>query len=67
MAILSSKGVTPEMKFTCCDCQDKITGERVIKGEYLYIVKANREEPMKSVFRCECCQDEWSERNSSDD
>jgi len=55
MAILSKSGVKPEMTFRCCDCGDLITGQRVIEGEYLHIVAANREIPEASVFRCECC------------
>lgn len=62
MAILSKKGVTSGMSFYCCDCSDQITGQQVIDGEYLTIVAANREVPEASVFRCECCQDEYEER-----
>ena len=61
--ILSKSGVKPEMQFRCCDCGDTITGQQVIAGDYLYIVKANREHPEASVFRCECCQDEYEERH----
>lgn len=63
MAILSKAGVNSEMSFRCCDCGDVITGQQVIDGEFLYIVKANRESPVASVFRCECCQDEYEERS----
>ena len=66
MAILSRAGVKPEMEFRCCDCSDIITGQQVIDGDYLYIVKADRENPAASVFRCECCQDEWEERRQGD-
>lgn len=62
MAILSKAGVTPQMVFHCCDCDDIITGKQVLEGEYLYIVEANRETPEASIFRCECCQDEYEER-----
>ena len=58
MAIHSKSGVKQEMKFRCCDCGDLITGQRVIEGEYLHIVAANREIPEASIFRCECCQDD---------
>ena len=34
----------------------------ILEGDDLYIVKANREIPEASVFRCECCQDEYEER-----
>jgi len=60
--ILSKAGVIPEMSFRCCECDDTITGQHVIDGEYLYIVAANREIPEASIFRCECCQEEWEER-----
>ncbi len=62
MAILSKSGVKPEIKFRCCDCGDLIAGQQVIEGEYLHIVAANRENPEASVFRCECCQDDYEER-----
>jgi hypothetical protein len=62
MAILSSKGVKPEMKFVCCDCTEIISGQQVIEGERLHIVMANRNEPETFVFRCECCHDDWEEK-----
>jgi hypothetical protein len=62
MSILSRVGVKPEMRFTCCDCAESISGQKVIEGEYLYIVKADRNNPENSVFRCECCQDDWEEK-----
>ncbi len=61
MAILSKSGVVPAMTFQCCDCGDLITGRQIIEGEYLHIVAANREHPEASVFRCECCQDDYEE------
>jgi len=64
MAILSRVGVKPDMQFLCCDCGGIVTGNAVITGEYLYIVCANKQNPLDGTFRCECCQDEWEERNS---
>ena len=61
MSILSRAGVQPGMTFKCCDCGDTITGKQVIEGEYLHIVQADRECPEASIFRCECCQDEYEE------
>ena len=52
---------TMGMYFDDCDCGDTITGQRIIEGEYLHIVQANRENPEASVFRCECCQDDHEE------
>jgi len=63
MAILSKTGVRSEMSFRCCVCGDRITGQQVLDGEYLYIVAVNREHPEASDFRCECCQDEYEERH----
>lgn len=57
MSILSAVGVTSDMKFKCCDCGDTVTGQNILDGEYLYIVKKNKEKPQDSWFRCECCQD----------
>ena len=62
MSILSRAGVQPGMTFKCGDCNDTITGQQVLEGEYLHIVQVNREYPEASVFRCACCQDEWEER-----
>jgi len=49
MSLLSRKGVTPDMKFTCCDCGDVTTGAEVI----------DRVEPSRTLLRCECCQDDY--------
>jgi hypothetical protein len=62
MAILGKQGVTPAMLFKCVDCQDIITGQAVLEGEYLYIVKRDKEKPTASTFRCECCQDDVEDR-----
>ena len=62
MAILGTQGVTPAMKFVCVDCKDVITGQSVLDGEYLYIVKRDKENPTASTFRCECCQDDHDEQ-----
>lgn len=61
MAILSTKGIKPEMKFVCSVCHYEITGQNILDGEHLHIVKANKENPEKSIFRCECCHEEWLE------
>lgn len=62
MGILSTKGVSKEMKFTCCSCGDAVTGEEVLDGAYLYIIKADKENIKNSLFRCECCQDDFEDR-----
>jgi ribosomal protein L34E len=56
--ILSKRGVTPTMRFTCCDCGQVTTGLEVIRGEHVHIVVKNEKDPLRSVWRCECCQDE---------
>ncbi|MGW8178894.1 MAG: hypothetical protein ACWGQW_09055 [bacterium] len=62
MPILGKKGVTPEMEFKCCECGDTVTGSQVISNAvYLHIVSVNAVNPMKSVFRCELCQEEKEE------
>lgn len=63
MSILGKSGVTPEMKFVCVDCKDVITGQAVLEGEYLYVVKRNKENAAASTFRCECCQDDVDDRD----
>lgn len=65
MAILGKKGVTPEMEFKCNDCSHTVTGQAVLNGEYLHIIEKNTVNPTLSVFRCECCQDDWEENNCS--
>lgn len=62
MAILGKQGVTPTMEFKCIDCKDVIDGQAVLDGEYLYIVKRDKENPTASTFRCECCQDDVEDR-----
>lgn len=59
MSILGARGVKPDMKFTCDDCGETFTGRDVIEGRVeLTLVEVNKAEPLKSVFRCECCQDD---------
>ena len=53
------------MEFKCNDCSHTVTGQAVLNGEYLYIVEKNTVNPTLSVFRCECCQDDWEENNCS--
>lgn len=67
MAILSTRGVKPEMVFHCCDCGDTITGQQVLNGDYLHIVKVDKENPINSTFRCECCQDDYHEKHCTCD
>ena len=63
MPILGKDGVLPEMEFKCNDCGDIVNGDDIINGEYLYIIYRDRENPEKSIWRCECCQDD---RNDQD-
>ena len=58
-AILSAKGVKPDQRFTCIDCNTEYTGNEVINRDIdLFIVKADRSNPHKSEFRCHLCQEE---------
>ena len=52
------------MKFKCHTCGDTVTGKEVLDGTYLYIVKANKEKPENSSFRCECCQDDFEDQEN---
>ena len=63
MAILSKNGVLPEMEFKCTDCGDITTGLDIANGTYLYIIQRNKENPEKSLWRCECCQDDRDDRD----
>jgi hypothetical protein len=64
MSVLGRRGVKPDMEFVCCDCDEKFTGQQVIGNSVtLHIVKVNKEEPLKSQFRCECCQDDHHEKH----
>ena len=56
--IISSRGVTPEMQFVCSDCGEVTTGQEVIDGERIYIVKANLVDLHRSIWRCANCQDD---------
>lgn len=63
-AMLGKKGVTPKMVFPCVDCSEVTLGEQVlIDDARLYIVEENKASPINSTFRCECCQDDYEERN----
>jgi hypothetical protein len=62
MPILGTRGVKSNMEFVCCDCGEKYTGQQVLDGAvYLHVVHADRDEPIKSTFRCELCQEEREE------
>ncbi len=63
--ILAKTGVKAQMRFSCCDCGETITGAEVHEGVIVYLVKRNPQDPLKSVWRCECCQadQEESERD----
>jgi hypothetical protein len=39
--ILGTRGVEPSMLFLCCDCGDVTTGEDVIQGAFVHVVKRN--------------------------
>jgi len=61
--ILSKRGVSPEMRFICSDCGHVTTGLQVIEGEHIHIVRENQDDPLKSVWRCECCQDDVEDQD----
>ena len=61
-AMLSPCGVTPSMEFVCADCGEVTTGQQVLDGAFVYIVRKNLDDLSQSIWRCECCQDEWEER-----
>ena len=56
--ILSSRGVTAEMGFYCCDCGSRTSGQEIIDGAYLYIVRRNLDDLHGSIWRCANCQDD---------
>jgi|GEM_PF-663881 len=60
-SILSSSGVTPEMQFVCSDCREITTGQEVIDGAYLYIVRRNLDDLHRSLWRCANCQDDYED------
>jgi len=57
-AILSSRGVTVGMEFVCSECGEVTTGQEVIDGAYVYIVRKNLDDLQKSIWRCANCQDD---------
>ena len=57
-AILSSRGVTAGMEFVCSECGEVTTGQEVIDGAYVYIVRKNLDDLQKSIWRCANCQDD---------
>ena len=59
--IISSRGVTPEMQFVCSDCREVTTGQEVIDGAYVYIVRKNLDDLSRSIFRCANCMDDFEE------
>ena len=57
-AILSSRGVTAGMEFVCSECGEVTTGQEVIEGAYVYIVRKNLDDLHKSIWRCASCNDD---------
>jgi hypothetical protein len=60
--ILGKRGVTPLMRFPCCDCGDVTTGEEVIQGAHVHIVGPKPVNPRDALWRCECCQEVLEDR-----
>ena len=63
--ILGKRGVEQSMRFPCCDCGDVTTGEQVINGAYVHMIKRNSDDLKNSVWRCECCQEEIEDREQN--
>ena len=60
--ILGRRGVDPLMRFPCCDCRDVTTGEDVIEGAHVHVVKRDARDLGSSIWRCECCQEDLEDR-----
>ena len=60
--ILGKEGVTPQMRFPCCDCGDVTTGKEVLEGAHVHIVVVNARDLERSLWRCECCQEDLDDR-----
>jgi predicted RNA-binding Zn-ribbon protein involved in translation (DUF1610 family) len=56
--ILSARGVTADMRFQCSDCGEVTTGEEILSGERIFIVKTNINDLHRSIWRCANCQDD---------
>jgi DNA-directed RNA polymerase subunit RPC12/RpoP len=46
------------MEFVCSDCGEVTTGQEVIDGAYVYIVRKNLDDLHRSIWRCANCQDD---------
>ena len=46
------------MEFVCSDCGEITTGQEVIDGAYVYIVRKNLDDLHRSIWRCANCQDD---------
>lgn len=67
MAIVNPKTVPEGFKTTCCDCRDEITADTIKRGEYAHIVVRSKGPTDVPVLRCECCHEDYVERNCSCD
>ena len=63
--ILGKRGVEQSMRFTCCDCGDVTTGEQLINGAYVHVIKRNSDDLKNFAWRCECCQEEIEDREQN--
>ena len=60
-ATVSKKGVDAKDVYSCEDCGDQISGQRVLDGEWVYYVKQDKSNPNNCTYRCCDCQDErWA-------
>ena len=62
--ILSKKGITPEMQFSCLDCNEQFSGQDILDGTEVHLVFKDTQNPLKSLLRCELCQEELEDREA---
>jgi transposase-like protein len=58
-SILSTKGVTSDMRFYCRDCDYTYCGDEVLNGSLdMFIIHKDEKNPINSTFRCHLCQED---------
>ena len=54
--LINKQDISPEMLFKCCQCGGYISGQDVLDGALVYVIKKNKEDISKSTFKCDYCQ-----------
>ena len=50
------------MQFSCLDCNEQFSGQDILDGTEVHLVFKDTQNPLKSLLRCELCQEELEDQ-----